>query len=188
MPKFTILLQHGWVFFPIAFGDYPPVMRQLVDGKSEAEGLAQSRLPVFTPEWKQMLNGSYDFLGLNHYTTELVVPAVRTDAGWNGDQNTMTYQSDEWESSASSWLKVVPWGFRKLMVWIKNTYGNPLLYVTENGYSDNDQVGLNDTARVRYYTSYINEMLKAVLLDGCNVKSYTAWSLMDNFEWERGYM
>ena len=39
--------------------------------------------------------------------------------------------------AASSWLKVVPFGIRRLMNWIKSEYGEDLeVVITENGFSD----------------------------------------------------
>jgi len=38
-----------------------------------------------------------------------------------------------------------------------------------------------------FLQKYLCELLKAVKDDGCNVIGYTAWSLMDNFEWMSGY-
>ncbi|ERN11636.1 hypothetical protein AMTR_s00022p00201920 [Amborella trichopoda] len=52
----------GWFWDPIALGDYPLSMRALVG----------ERLPKFTKEQSIMLKGSYDFLGLNYYTTNYV--------------------------------------------------------------------------------------------------------------------
>jgi len=46
---------------------------------------------------------------------------------------------------------------------------------------------VEDKQRTQYYRDYINEMLKAINIDGVNVTGYTAWSLMDNYEWRRGY-
>ncbi|XP_049792492.1 lactase/phlorizin hydrolase-like [Schistocerca nitens] len=57
-------------------GDYPTVVRERVDNNSRAEGRPRSRLPSFTEEEKQMINGSSDFFGLNSYTTSLVKSAV----------------------------------------------------------------------------------------------------------------
>lgn len=65
-----------------------------------------------------------------------------------------------WLSSGSFWLKVTPFGFRKLLRWIKEEYNNPPIYVTENGVSDRAASGFNDTWRIHYYRSYINEALK----------------------------
>lgn len=102
-------------------------------------------------------------------------------------QNTMTFQDPSWEETGSTWLRPVPWGFRKVLNWIKNTYKNPPLIVTENGYSDLPDIVLNDNGRIQYYKHYINNLLKAVIIDGCNIKGYSVWSLMDNFEWASGY-
>uniref|UniRef100_H2YTH9 beta-glucosidase n=1 Tax=Ciona savignyi TaxID=51511 RepID=H2YTH9_CIOSA len=55
--------------------------------------------------------------------------------------------------------------------------------ISEEGNSDE----LNDWWRKSYYQNYLNEVLKAIQLDNVNVIGYTAWSLMDNFEWAEGY-
>lgn len=64
-------------------------------------------------------------------------------------------------------------------------YDHPIIYVLENGMSD--RFGVNDHKRVSYLYSYLKEMLAAIYEDGCNVKGYAVWSILDNFEWEKGY-
>lgn len=58
----------GWFASPIFVnGDYPEIMKELVG----------DRMPKFTDEEKQLIKGSSDFFGLNHYTTTFCgVPSV----------------------------------------------------------------------------------------------------------------
>lgn len=150
--------------------------------------LVGNRLPVFTDDEKTMINGTSDFLGLNHYTSALVVNHKNDSAqrGWNNDQEAFMTQDPRWPCSASPWLKVYPAGIRKLLKWLKDTYGDIEIIVTENGTSEDDNsagafspTGLADVGRQYYYAMYINEMLKAIALDGVRVTSYTAWSLLE---------
>ncbi|KAL0184861.1 hypothetical protein M9458_020557, partial [Cirrhinus mrigala] len=65
-----------------------------------------------------------------------------------------------WLETGSDWLKIVPLGFRRLLKFIKDNYGNPPVYVTENGVSERGPVDLNDVIRIHYYENYINQALK----------------------------
>lgn len=82
-------------------------------------------------------------------------------------------------------LQVHPEGMGDVLRKIKNDYGNPRVFIFENGYSDDGS--LNDYGRINYYYSYLKELLLAVNRDKCRVERYSVWSLMDNFEWARGY-
>ncbi|XP_071962886.1 cytosolic beta-glucosidase-like [Antedon mediterranea] len=182
----------GWFANPVYYGDYPDVMKTTIAEKSEKQGFNASRLPEFTEAEKLSLAGSSDFFGFNCYTTSYARPIKNTATplvppSWSTDQDVFSWKSPDWPTSGSDWLRPVPWGARRLLNWIKKKYGNPVIYITENGISTNDTFNVNDQIRIDYYSAYLSEVLKAIELDEVNVKGYTAWSLMDNFEWARGY-
>uniref|UniRef100_A0A453SUV4 4-hydroxy-7-methoxy-3-oxo-3,4-dihydro-2H-1,4-benzoxazin-2-yl glucosidebeta-D-glucosidase n=1 Tax=Aegilops tauschii subsp. strangulata TaxID=200361 RepID=A0A453SUV4_AEGTS len=49
----------GWFLDPLMFGRYPASMQKLVG----------DRLPQFSNQESQLVSGSLDFVGINHYTT-----------------------------------------------------------------------------------------------------------------------
>nr|CAG4640848.1 EOG090X05UC [Eulimnadia texana] len=102
-----------------------------------------------------------------------------------GDDDVKLSRDPTWYGSASSWLKVTPFGIRRVLNWIKNNFNSPEIVITENGYSDGAG-NTDDLMRIYYYKHYINNVLKAIQ-DGVKVTGYFAWSLMDNFEWADGY-
>lgn len=62
--------------------------------------------------------------------------------------------------------------------------------VTENGMSSHDTVSVDgqvhDPQRLDYMQRYLRAFKRAAE-DGVDVRGYFAWSLMDNFEWAKGY-
>ncbi|CAH2988917.1 unnamed protein product [Chilo suppressalis] len=164
-------------------GDFPQIMKEKVSAKSAAQGYYRSRLVEFTEEEVNMIRGSSDFIGLNHYTTYLSYRSNVT-LEEKQDSDVTSYQPNSWPGSASEWLKQIPWGLHKLLTYVKHNYDNPMVIITENGFSTLS--GLEDDDRISFYREYLNAMLDAIE-EGCNVAGYTAWSLMDNFEWLEGY-
>lgn len=180
----------GWFAHPIFSeeGDYPDVMLSQVSENSDAEGLFRSRLPYADNETIEYVQGTADFLAISHFTTYLIEPAqnpIGPDPSWIRDSRILPSQDASWPSSGFPVLKVVPWGLRKVLNNIKTNYNNPPVIVISNGYADSGE--LNDTKRIDYHRSYLQELLNAIYEDGCNVFGYTAWSLLDSFVYTLGY-
>lgn len=183
----------GWFMHPIfsTQGNYPRIMIDRIGELSLKQGFSKSRLPTFTEDEIKMIHKTADFFGINSYTSVRVTtnddaknPAKHQVPSFAHDMGTIESQDEDWEKSGSVWLRVHPSGMRHLLNWIRKEYNNPVVYVTENGVSDKG--GLNDVKRVEYFNSYLTAILSAIK-DGCNVKGYIAWSLMDSFEWKAGY-
>lgn len=128
-------------------------MRERIDRLSEEQQFRRSRLPSFTAEEIDLIKGSSDFLGINHYTSFICTPRdddVDVVFPTTTDVDASCYQLEEWPVGASRWLRVVPWGLRNILNWIKEEYDNPEVMITENGFSDESR-DLRDCERVEYY-------------------------------------
>ncbi|XP_043285800.1 myrosinase 1-like [Venturia canescens] len=179
----------GWAADPIfsETGDYPKVMKERISENSKLEGYPRSRLPVFSQDEIDNIKGSADYMGINHYTSLLTEPAPKSNTTeWYKDHGVIESVNASWPRAASSWLFIVPEGFGNLLRILKNRYGNPPIYILENGFSDHG-TSLNDIQRIQYLHDYIQELLLAVNRDNCNVKGYFLWSFLDSFEWSVGY-
>ena len=86
--------------------------------------------------------------------------------------------------------EIVPEAYYDQIMDLKNNYGNPDIYLTENGAAYPDKIDengeINDDDRIDYFKKYLNAVHKAIN-DGAKVKSYFAWTFMDNFEWALGF-
>ncbi len=132
---------------------------------------------------KEIMTQKIDFLGANYYSrnickynpripfikSEVVVPkgSPVSDMGW----------------------EIYPQGIYDLLMWLKNYYGNPPVYITENGIALKDELNngiVDDAERIKYIDDHLLNALKAKE-DGSDLKGYFVWSFMDNFEWTFGY-
>ena len=176
----------AWFADPVYKGDYPQVMKDRLG----------DRLPKFTEEEKELITGSSDFFGLNHYTTMYAAHDDGTEkernvygnGGISEDQDVDLSLDPNWDVTLMQWA-VVPWGCKKLLEWIDERYDSPNIIITENGCAYPDELidgKVNDEERLEFYRSYL-EACNEAIENGVKLKGYFAWSFMDNFEWASGY-
>lgn len=162
----ALQFQLGWFAHPIfKNGDYPDAMKWQVGNKSELQRLSESRLPSFTEEEKNFIRGTADMFCVNHYTTKVARHATLrlSPKSYEYDRDFSEAEESDSQSTAIDKQRAVAWGLRRLLNWIKEEYGDPNVYVTENGVATEPKTTWDDSARVFYYKTYIDEALKGVL-------------------------
>jgi beta-glucosidase len=92
-------------------------------------------------------------------------------------------------ASGMGW-EVYPAGLFELLWRLKTEYGNPPVYVTENGAAYPDVLTadgrVHDEARRAYLEQHL-AVVAAAVQGGVDARGYFVWSLLDNFEWTYGY-
>ncbi len=117
----------------------------------------------------------HDFLGLNYYFHQRV---EKKDKKRHSFDIFVDIRKEKREVSDMGW-EVYPEGIFDALLDLKQ-YNLPI-YVTENGIAS-----LNDDRRARFLVAYLQAVYRAINA-GVPVKGYFYWSLLDNFEWDKGY-
>jgi beta-glucosidase len=187
--KRSLDFQFGWFMEPLTTGDYSKSMRAIV----------KNRLPKFSKFQSRLVNGSFDFIGINYYSSSYISnapPIGNAKPSYSTDP--MTNTSFEKHGiplgprAASFWIYVYPRGLRDLLLYTKSKYNNPAIFITENGMNEfNDatlpvEEALLDTYRIDYYYRHLY-YIRLAIKAGSNVKGFYAWSFLDCNEWFAGF-
>ncbi|MBV1698458.1 MAG: beta-glucosidase [Hyphomicrobiales bacterium] len=161
----------GALLDPLFKGFYPPAIAGDIEPLVAAGDLQTIKQPV-------------DFLGVNYYAPAWVAAAPGSLFGaWFGAVPQGT------RFTAMGW-PIDPGGLTEILIRLRDHYGNPELYVTENGACYGDTVAVDgnvhDADRVAYLREHV-AAASAALAAGVRLRGYFVWSLFDNFEWAEGY-
>lgn len=159
--------------------------RVALDGlmRGQIPALLADRMADFVqPGDEEAIRYPIDLLGINYYSRNTMKHEEGRpfDVGW-GEARCRRWTGMAWP--------VQPEGLYDLLTEFRTDYGNPAVFIAENGCAYDDVVTpdgqIHDAERVLYYREHLESVAQA-LADGCNVKGYLCWSLLDNFEWAFG--
>ncbi|MFM8316358.1 MAG: glycoside hydrolase family 1 protein, partial [Deltaproteobacteria bacterium] len=118
-----------------------------------------------------------DYLGINYYTKGYLSWGSLTQV--QADFPIQVKFAKETEPKSELGWAIHPEGLGRMMRFAQ-TYQLPV-YITENGIAD-----ATDKYRGQYLISHLKQVAEAIS-QGVQVKGYFHWSLIDNFEWIKGY-
>jgi beta-glucosidase len=175
--------QNRMFLAPIVHGAYP------ADVVADLEA-AGAPLPVEDGDL-ETIAAPLDWLGVNYYFESTVRVGVRPPdrpTSFIGAEDVVELDP-EGPTTTMGW-GISPDAFTRLLLWLHEEAPGLPLVVTENGSAWADEPDGNGSVHDPERTDYLLRHLTAVtdaVAKGADVHGYFAWSLLDNYEWARGY-
>ncbi|HUN22444.1 MAG TPA: family 1 glycosylhydrolase [Anaerolineales bacterium] len=119
--------------------------------------------------------GALDWVGLNYYQRQLVRFNPLQPTHLFGER----FSHPQDEKSETNFISIHPQGLLRVIKWGAQL-GLPM-YITENGVEDS-----TDRIRPRFLAQHLRALWLACM-QNYDVRGYFHWTLVDNFEWERGW-
>ena len=164
---------NGWYLEPLLLGKYPDVAEPML----ETMGVEKDDLVK--------IKGCIDWLGVNYYSRTVVahdphIPLIQAEIVTPQDTPKMALG-----------LEIYPQGLTEVLTKINEKYSLPPIYITENGMGRHEtaQPGktIEDGQRIDFLEASLSFLHQAIER-GVDVRGYFVWSLLDNFEWDSGYV
>jgi len=121
--------------------------------------------------------GTQDYFGLNYYSVDTVGFDLRNSK----ELFTASGYPENADMSSTGFIANLPEGIFQSLEWVTKTYPDTPIIITENGVED-----ASDELRPRYLAQHLYQVWRAVNFNW-PIKGYFHWTLVDNFEWERGW-
>lgn len=163
-------LWNGGFLDPLLRGKYPQSALETIGAALKDGDLKTTHQPV-------------DFIGVNYYSPAYMKLDLSSPARVGPGAPPKDRPHDAFGR------EIDPSGLFEMLDRLRTQYGNPLVYITENGCSDPFGPGpavIDDAFRIDYLRAHL-EAVKSAMEAGANVAGYFHWSLIDNWEWALGY-
>jgi beta-glucosidase len=171
-----------WFLDPVHGRDYPADM---IRDYADAGRLPSDWSSLVRPRDLETIAVPTDFLGVNYYNRAV----VRSDVPEAENLPRTVFLAPESEWTEMGW-EVHPDGLYQMLCRVHFDYGPRRMFVTENGASWTDVPEASGRVPDEKRRVFVKEHLRAArraVEAGVPLHGYFVWSLLDNFEWDRGY-
>lgn len=172
-------IMNRWFLDAMYKGQYPADVLEMA---RELDG----DLDIQPDDAASIRSAHFDYLGINYYSPLFIRRPKSANVTGYAAENFIP------EGTYAAFNGAVrPDQFRSLLDRIRKEYGNPRVYITENGagFTGDDRLikgEVSDVKRCQYLIEHIDAMHSA-MKDGADVRGYHVWSSHDNLEWLFGY-